>query len=45
MSHHKLTDEEKFHVQTKEEVDRWGKIYDILEDMETRLKILETKIK
>lgn len=45
MSHHKLTEEEKFHVQTKEELLRWDKVFNILDDLENRIEILETKIK
>ena len=43
MSHHKLTEEEKFHVQTQEEISRWDRVFAILEDLETRIKIIETK--
>lgn len=45
MSHHKLTEEEKFHVHTQEELKRWDKVYSILKDFETRLKQIETKTK
>jgi hypothetical protein len=43
MSKHKLTEEEKFHVHTQEEVKRWDRVFAILEDFETRLKLIETK--
>lgn len=45
MSHHKLTEEEKFHVHTSEEIKRWDKVFAILDDLETRLEIIETKTK
>jgi len=45
MSHHELTKEEKFHIQTQEEVARWDKVFTILDDLETRLKLIETKTK
>jgi len=45
MSHHKLTDEEKVHVKRKEDLDLLNRIFDILDDIEDRLKILETKKK
>jgi|TARA_R110000744_G_scaffold5263_4_gene18358 hypothetical protein len=45
MSQHKLTKEETFHIQTQEEIKRWEKVYSILEDFETRLKLIETKTK
>ena len=45
MSHHKLTEEEKFHVHTQEEIARWNKVFAILDDLETRLEIIETKTK
>ena len=45
MSQHKLTEEEKFHVHTQEEIKRWDKVYSILEDFEIRLKLIETKTK
>jgi|TARA_R110000744_G_scaffold74936_5_gene149443 hypothetical protein len=45
MSKHKLTEEAKFHIQTQEEISRWDKVYSILEDIEVRLKIIETKTK
>lgn len=45
MSHHKLTDEEKFSQRTKEDLDLMNRVFDILDDIEDRLKILETKNK
>ncbi len=45
MSNHKLTDEEKVHVKTKEDLELVNRIFDILDDIEGRLKILETKTK
>tara|TARA_R110000787_G_C13124592_1_gene415295 strand:- start:364 stop:501 length:138 start_codon:yes stop_codon:yes gene_type:complete len=45
MSIHKLTDDEKFHIRTTEEVKRWEKVYELIEDIENRLTTLETKIK
>lgn len=43
MPKHELTKEEKFHVHTPEEVARWDRVFSILDDIETRLTILENK--
>ena len=45
MTHHKLTDEEKIHVRTIEDMARWERVFSILDDIEGRLIILETKTK
>lgn len=45
MSHHELTKEEKFHIQSQEEVARWEKVFNIIDDLEERLQILENKPK
>ena len=45
MTHHKLTDEEKIHVRTIEDMARWERVFTILDDLETRLKLIETKNK
>ena len=45
MSHHELTKEEKFHVQTPEEVSRWEKVFNIIDDLEDRIQTLENKPK
>ena len=45
MAHHKLTDEEKIHVRTIEDMAKWKRVFAILDDIEGRLIILETKTK
>ena len=45
MTHHKLTDEEKIHVRTIEDMARWERVFTILDDLETRLKRIEIKNK
>lgn len=45
MSNHKLTDEEKIHVKTIEDMQLLERVFAILEDIECRLIILETKTK
>ncbi len=45
MPNHELTKEEKFHIQTQEEVYRWDKVFIILDDLETRLTAIESKTK
>ena len=45
MTHHKLTDEEKIHIRTIEDMARWERVFTILDDLETRLKRIEIKNK
>jgi len=45
MAHHKLTEEEKVHVKTVEDMQLLKRVFAILEDIEGRLAILETKTK
>ena len=45
MAHHKLTDEERFSQPSKEQIDLWDRVFTILDDLEDRLKKLETKSK
>lgn len=45
MSHHELTEKERFAQRTKEDIDLWDRVFTILDNIEDRLKILETKNK
>mgnify|MGYP003119563202 FL=1 len=45
MAHHELTDEERLSQRSKEQIDLWDRVFIILDDLEDRLKKLETKSK
>jgi len=45
MANHKLTDEEKIHVKTIEDMKLLNRMFTILDDIEDRLAILENKTK
>lgn len=45
MSHHELTEEERFAQPSKEQIDLWERVFIILDDLEERLQKLESKSK
>ena len=45
MAHHELTEKERFSQPSKEQIDLWDRVFTILDDLEDRLKKLETKSK
>ena len=45
MAHHELTEEERFSQPSKEQIDLWDRVFIILDDLEDRLKKLESKSK
>ena len=45
MAHHELTEEERFSLPTKEQIDLWDRVFIILDDLEERLQKLENKSK
>jgi len=45
MSHHELTEEERFSLPTKDQIELWDRVFSILDDIEDRLQKLESKSK
>jgi len=45
MSHHELTEEERYSQRTKEDISLWDRVFSILDDIEDRLQKLESKSK
>tara|TARA_R110000803_G_scaffold21548_2_gene54226 strand:- start:1010 stop:1147 length:138 start_codon:yes stop_codon:yes gene_type:complete len=45
MTEQKLTEGEKFHIKTQEDTSLFNRIFTIIDDIEKRLKTLETKNK